>query len=150
MPDQHKGSQTDPIIVEQLVEAPLQKVWDAITRNDEMKLWYFDLPGFTPEYGYEFSFSGGPAEDRQYLHICEITEVKPLEKLTYSWRYDGYEGISFVSFCLEPEGNFTHVTLIHEGVHTFPASNPDLARENFVAGWNDIIKVSLKNHLEKS
>ncbi len=34
------------IIVEELYQAPLEKVWHALTDKDQMKQWYFDIPDF--------------------------------------------------------------------------------------------------------
>ena len=138
-----------PIVIEDTFEAPISKVWKAISDKDEMKLWYFDLKEFKPEVGFKFDFTGGPDDGEQYLHLCEITQVEPEKKLTYSWRYDGYEGNSFVTFELFPKGTSTMVRLTHRGLETFPKSNPDLDAKNFVAGWNDIIHRSLKAYLEK-
>jgi hypothetical protein len=45
-------------------------------------------------------------------------------------------------------GNLTKLKLIHEGLGTFPARNPDFAKENFEEGWNWIIGTSLKEFLE--
>jgi Activator of Hsp90 ATPase homolog 1-like protein len=69
--------------------------------------------------------------------------------LTYSWRYSGYEGISYVTFELLKKGKKTLLTLTHKGIETFPKDNIDFAIHNFEAGWNDIISNSLKNYLEK-
>ena len=55
-----------PVVKEITVNAPASKVWKAITDKDEMKKWYFDLKEFKPEVGFEFSFMGGPSEDKQY------------------------------------------------------------------------------------
>lgn len=139
----------DSFIIERIYNASKEQVWKAITDKQEMKQWYFDLEEFKPEIGFEFRFKGGPEDGVQYLHICEITEVVFAKKLTYSWRYDGYEGISYVSFELYEEGNKTKLKLTHTGLETFPASVKDFAKENFIAGWNHIIGVSLKNYLEK-
>ena len=139
----------DPIVVERTFSAPATNVWQAITSKVQMKEWYFDLKKFKAEPGFEFEFEGGP-DDRSYLHLCKITEVIPEKKLKYSWRYDGYEGVSFVTFELFPEGNKTRLRLTHEGLATFPADNKDFARENFEAGWTDIIGRSLAGFLEKS
>ena len=40
-----------------------------------MKKWYFDLESFNPKVGFTFSFLGGEEGGKQYLHLCEITEV---------------------------------------------------------------------------
>lgn len=137
-----------PVVIERTFDAPIQKVWEAITDKDQMKKWYFDLPAFKPKVGFEFQFSAG-CEGRNYLHLCKITEVIPGKKLTYSWRYDGYEGNSFVTFELFAEGNKTRLKLTHEGLETFSKSNPDLAKENFVQGWTHILGTSLKDFMEK-
>ena len=34
-----------PFIIERTYNAPRNKVWRAITSKDDMKQWYFDLPG---------------------------------------------------------------------------------------------------------
>jgi len=139
-----------PIIVERSFSTSPSKVWKAITDKNEMKKWYFDLAEFKPEKGFKFQFRGGPSPEKQYLHLCEITEVVPEKKLKYSWRYDGYAGNSFVTFELFDQGNKTLLKLFHSGLETFPKDNPDFAAENFVKGWDHIINVSLKQYLEQA
>ncbi|MEZ4803121.1 MAG: SRPBCC domain-containing protein [Gelidibacter sp.] len=141
--------ETLPIIIEETFNSSSSKIWKAITDKNEMKQWYFDLKEFKPKVGFKFDFTGGPDDGQQYLHLCEVTEVEHEKKLSYSWRYDGYEGISYVAFELIPNGSKTKLRLTHKGLETFPKSNPDLAAKNFRAGWNDIIHQSLKRYLEK-
>lgn len=140
-------SKNEPFVIERLLKAPAQKVWKAITNKDQMKEWYFDLAEFEPVVGFEFSFEGGK-EERRYLHLCKITEVVPGKKLSYTWRYDGYEGESMVTFELFPEGESTRLKLTHKGLETFPADNPDFAKHNFEEGWNFIIGKSIKEFVE--
>jgi len=136
------------IIIEQLYSASAEKIWQAITDKAAMKQWYFEFQEFKAEIGFEFRFWGGPTEDRRYLHICRITEISPEKKLAYSWRYEGYVGNTLVSFELFDEGLQTRLILTHEGIESFPADEPDFARENFVEGWTWIIQTSLKDYLE--
>jgi len=138
----------EPFVIERTYNASIDKVWSAITNRNEMKQWYFDLKEFKPEVGFEFEFMGGPPE-KSYRHLCKVTEVVKGKKITYSWRYDGYEGNSFVTWELFAEGNKTRLKLTHAGLETFPASNPDLAKENFAKGWTSIVGTSLPNYLEK-
>lgn len=140
----------ESIVIEQAYQSPAEIVWRAITDKEAMKQWYFEFQEFVPEVGFEFQFWGGPAEDRQYLHLCKITEVIPEQKLSYSWLYDGYEGDTLVTFELFPEGNSTKIKLTHEVFKPFPASNPDFARANFVEGWSWLIGTSLKEFLNKN
>lgn len=139
----------DTFTIERAYNAPIEKVWKAITDKNEMKKWYFDLAEFKTELGFEFRFSGGPSPDRQYLHICVITEAIPNKKLTYSWRYDGYPGNSFVTFELFLENGKTKLKFTHAGIESFAVSkNPDLAAKNFPEGWNHIIGKPLKEFVE--
>ena len=136
------------VIVERIFNAPLPLVWKALTEKDLMKQWYFDLEEFKIEIGLKFQFTGGPSPEKQYVHLCEIKEIILEQKLAYSWKYEGYEGDSLVSFELFPDGNTTKLILTHSGIETFPQNNPDLAIGNFEAGWNAIVNTSLKDFLE--
>lgn len=138
---------TEPIIIERTYNAPASKVWKAITEKDQMKQWYFDVTDFKAAVGFEFQFEGG-TEHKKYLHLCKVTEVEAGKKLTYSWRYKGYEGNSFVAFELFDEGDKTRLKLTHTGLETFPP-NQDFAKENFVAGWTDILGIALSGFVEK-
>lgn len=135
-----------PIVVEQVLNAPIERVWRAISERDEMKQWTFELTEFEARKGFCFEFSGGPP-DRIYRHLCEVVDVIPGRKLSYTWRYEGYEGNSLVSFELFEEGANTRLRLTHEGIHTFPVDNPDLAGANFQAGWNAIVTSNLPRFL---
>ena len=104
----------EPFIIERTYNAPVKKVWKAITDRDQMKEWYFDLAAFKPEEGFEFKFTGGSPE-KKYVHLCKVTEVIENKKLTYSWRYEGYPGNSFVTFELFPEGERTLLRLTPRG-----------------------------------
>jgi uncharacterized protein YndB with AHSA1/START domain len=138
----------EPFVLERTLNAPIEIVWKAITDKDEMKKWYFDIQSFRPEVGFEFAFEG-TNEGKTFLHLCKITEVVRNKKLSYSWRYEGYTGISLLTFELSPEGEKTNLKLTHEGLETFPQNLPDFARKNFVAGWNYIIDKSIQEYLEK-
>lgn len=138
-----------PFITERTYNAPLPIVWKAISENEALKKWYFDLPEFKAEVGFEFTFVGGD-DHQKYLHLCKITEVIPNQKLSYSWKYAGYEGISMVTFELFAQGNQTRLKLTHAGLETFPEKNPSFAKENFAAGWTSILGNSLNNYLENS
>lgn len=140
----------EAFVIERTYPVTADRVWKAISNKDEMKLWYFDLQEFRPEVGFEFRFMGGPAEDRQYQHICKVTEAATDKKLAYSWRYEGYPGITLVTFELFEEGNQTRLKLTHEGLETFPADNPDFSVSNFEEGWTWLIGSALKEYLDKS
>ncbi|MES2419317.1 MAG: SRPBCC domain-containing protein [Bacteroidota bacterium] len=136
------------IVVERTFNAPIEKVWSAITDKDEMKSWYFQLADFKPEVGFKFEFIGGPEGGIQYLHLCEITEVVEGKKLTYSWRYDGYPGNSFVTWELFDKGEQTLLRLTHSALETFDQSHAGFEKSNFNEGWTYFMHTALKGYLE--
>jgi uncharacterized protein YndB with AHSA1/START domain len=138
----------EPIVVENIFNAPVNKVWQALTDKEKMAQWYFKLEDFRPEAGFIFEFTGGPEDGIQYLHRCEIIEVVPNKKLKHTWTYVGYPGESLVTWELFDEGDKTRLRLTHSWLESFPADNADFAKENFATGWNYIINSSLLNYLQ--
>ena len=135
------------VTLERVYDAPVEKIWKALTDVKEMKQWYFDLKEFKAEPGFKFSFYGG-TEEKQYLHLCEVKEAIANKKLSYSWRYENEPGDTLVSFELFPEGSKTRLKLTHTGFETFTSGNPDLAMGNFHEGWTSILDESLKKYVE--
>jgi len=136
-----------PFIIERTYHAPIEKVWKAITDKDDMKQWYFDLTEFKPVVGFAFEFYGKGSTGQTMKHLCEIIEVQSQRKLVYTWKYEGYPGISYVTFELFPDGDGTRLKLTHSGLETFPPL-ADFAKENFAEGWTSLIGSLLKKFVE--
>ena len=134
--------------LERVYNAPVNVLWKALTDKTEMKKWYFDLEEFKAEVGFKFIFMGGPCAEKQYVHLCEVTEVIPMKKLTYSWSYQGFEGMSYVTFELFDQEESTRLVLTHTGIETFPQMNGDFTISSFKEGWGHFINLSLKAYLE--
>ena len=143
-----KDIKSEPLIVERTFNAPVALVWKALSDVEAMRRWYFDLKEFRPEVGFEFEFTV-EHEGNTYHHVCKVTEAIPQKKLAYTWRYEGQEGDSLVTFELFAEGNKTRLKLTHEGLETFPKL-PAYARKNFENGWTQLIGSSLKDFVEKA
>jgi uncharacterized protein YndB with AHSA1/START domain len=137
------------VVVERIYEAPIEKVWEAITNKDQMKHWYFEIADFKAEVGFEFQFSV-EKDGKTFLHRCKIVEATPVTKLAYTWSYEGYVGQSLVTFELFGENkDKTRLKLTHSDLDTFSKDNPDFSQENFNEGWNGILGQSLRNFVEK-
>jgi uncharacterized protein YndB with AHSA1/START domain len=135
-----------PLVIERTFNAPVAKVWNALTNKEEITQWSFDMKEFKPEVGFEFEFYG-EKDGVKYFHRCVITEAIPRKKLAYTWRYEGHQGNSLVTFELFAEGKQTRLRLTHEGLESFPKT-PAFARENFVKGWTMIVGSLLKEYVE--
>ena len=136
------------MIVERTYDAPIERVWEAITDKNQMKHWFFEVNAFKAEVGFEFEFSAH-AEGKTYLHQCKVVEVNPVTKLAYTWRYEGYEGQSLVTFeLLSKAEDKTHLKLTHSDLDTFPPERSEFSQENFNEGWKSLLGDSLRKFVE--
>lgn len=141
-------SNEEPIIVEQNFNCSIENVWNALTKLDSMKQWYFsNIPSFEPIEGFTTKFIV-QVEDRIYPHVWKIMEVIPLKKIAYEWTFDGYIGSSISLFELSKERNQTKLKLTATVIEKFPDTIPEFKRESAVAGWNYLIKESLRDYLK--
>jgi len=142
-----KNQLVEAVVVERTFDAPVARVWQALTDVEQMREWYFDLKDFKPQVGFEFEFVV-EHEGNSYHHLCKVTEVIPENKIAYTWRYKGESGDSLVIIQLSPEGEKTRLKLTHSGIETFPKT-PAYARKNFEAGWTAIVGTELKQFVEQ-
>jgi uncharacterized protein YndB with AHSA1/START domain len=140
--------QKTPLIVERIVNAPVARVWKAITDEVQLRRWFFNVDRFKPEIGFEFQFDGAK-EGICYRHLCRVTEVVVGKKLTYSWRYEGFAGNSFVTLELFPAGDSTRIKVTHQGLETLPMTEPGFLNGTYVPDWATIIGMSLTAFLEQ-
>ena len=139
----------EPIIVEQVLNTSIEVVWNSITEIDLMRKWYFEnIPSFKPEVGFETQFNV-KSQGRNFIHMWKVTEVVPMKKITYNWKYNGYPGDSFVVFELFKQNNLTKLKLTHNVQESFPQHIPEFTRESCIEGWNFFIRKRLKEYLEK-
>jgi uncharacterized protein YndB with AHSA1/START domain len=139
---------SDKLVFERTYDAPIEKVWKAITDKNQMKQWYFELDQFRAEKGFQFSFYG-ERDGTKFLHKCEVLEANPVTRLSYSWRYEGYPGNSVVTFDLSATGKHrTRLVLTHSGLDSLVQGHTDFKRDDFEAGWNQIAGESLRNFVE--
>jgi len=137
-----------PIIIEQKVNVPAEKVWKALTDRDEMKIWYFDIPDFILQQGAVFNFYE-PGNEQKYHHQAEILEVIPEKKLRHTWFYPEFsERKTTVTWEIYPDGQQTLIKLTHENINGFNDLGENFSQKAFTEGWTQIIEQSLKRYLE--
>lgn len=137
----------DLLILERTYDAPAEKIWNALTKSEELRKWYFQLDQFEPRLGFKFDFLGGEEGGEQYLHLCEITELVENEKIAYTWRYDTYPGNSTVRWELFDREDQTLLRLSHEGINSFSENGKNFQKESFNGGWTYFLDTALKNYL---
>lgn len=139
-----------PIIVECRFNKSKEVVWKAITELNQMTQWFFEnIPDFKAETGFKTKFNV-KAPSRDFMHLWEILEVIDYEKIVYDWRYEGIEGIGKITFNITKENNQTVLTLINEGLESFPQNKyPEFTEESCYGGWNYFLNERLADYLSK-
>lgn len=129
-----------------IIEDSSLTVWQALTDKNQMKEWYFEIPDFELRVGATFNFFE-PGGEKRFHHRCQIKEIVPNKKLSYSWTHPSHsKGESLVTWDLEEVDGTTEVTLHHEGIENFADAGPEFAPENYQMGWDEILSI-LKNYI---
>lgn len=124
------------------------KLWNAITRPEEMKHWYFNIRDLELKEGAVFTFyeaeTGGA-----FLHRCMIRSIVPEQKFEHTWEHPSHStGISVLTWYIEAiTENVSRLTLTHAGTESFADAGPEFAKENYMTGWKEILGYSLRNYL---
>jgi uncharacterized protein YndB with AHSA1/START domain len=136
-----------PIVVAQTFDAPVSRVWTAITDAGQMREWFFaEMMEFEPIVGFEVAFNVSH-EGKNYMHAWKLAEVVFEKKIVYDWRYEGIRGRGSVTWELDKIADGTQLTLTNSIQEEFPQNDPAFRRESGEAGWNYLIKERLKDYL---
>jgi uncharacterized protein YndB with AHSA1/START domain len=128
-----------PVVVEEVFDVPVEVAWKAITVIEEMRNWYFDnIPAFEARAGFETQFMV-VNEGREFPHKWKMTEVLPMQRISYEWRFDGYPGTGLVTFELTGLGSATTLKLTNIVLDDFPDDVPEFERESCLGGWQYFI-----------
>jgi uncharacterized protein YndB with AHSA1/START domain len=135
------------IKVEAVFNATQSQVWEALTKPEIMKVWYFTIPNFELTEGKEFQFYEN--EGTNFLHVCKILKIEKQQLFQHTWTHPAQsKGSSVVTWEIIAIGEGkVKVTLIHEGVENFADGGADFAPANYEMGWNALVKTSLRNYL---
>lgn len=121
------------------IKASPAKVWAAITRPEQMILWWGPDAGPTLRAeadvrpGGRFSIVFRLLNGDEHNPTGVYREVVPEKRLVFTWEWPGMpERESLVTFLLEPLAGGAELTLIHEQL-------PDDARESHEAGWSGLL-----------
>lgn len=106
-----------------------KEVWEYLTKPELLEQW-LGKTDFEPVVGHKFHFVSPYGNDSH----CEVLEVKPFTRLSYSWQKrslkDNKPFNSKIEWTLVPKENGTELQLLHNG---FVALEDLLGHEK---GWN--------------
>lgn len=132
----------DTITREVLVQAPLARVWRAVSDHREFGTWFradLDSP-FEEGRRVEGRMTYPGAEE--LLFVARVTAVRPEALLAFEWpAYVQGEGVledepwTLVEVRLAPEGEATRVTVTESGFDRLPAHVRSRVRRENEGGW---------------
>jgi uncharacterized protein YndB with AHSA1/START domain len=124
---------------------PPEEVWDYLTKPELIEQWLMKT-NLKPIVGYKFQFTFVAKEGSKYKGFvdCEILEVIPFQKLSYTWDGEIADGSrvfnSEVVWTLTPKEEGTELQLLHNGFEVLE----DLL--NHASGWQTCVE-RLNNHI---
>jgi uncharacterized protein YndB with AHSA1/START domain len=124
------------------------EVWEYLTKPELIEQWLMKSD-FKPIVGHKFQFTFVPKNDNKYAGIvtCQVLEVKPFTKLSYSWNgRTGDKSRNFnstVVWTLVPKDKGTELQLQHSGFEVLE----DIL--NHTSGWNSCVK-KLEEHINST
>lgn len=126
-------SDAESIIVEYELPGPPEKVWRALTEPALIARWLMDTD-LQPVVGRAFTFRTQPMPGWDGVVQCEVLEVEPGRRLSYSWRGGAGEhriDTVVVWTLRETASGGTLLRLEHRGFKPENAS----ARQGLGKGW---------------
>jgi len=129
-----------------------ETVWDYLTRSELLAQWLMEND-IQPTVGHQFMFRSKPAPAIAFDGnvYCQVLEVLPGRKLSYSWKFGPEPGKitvdSVVTWTLVPKDHGTELKLEHKG---FKGADNLPAWEAMNMGWKKNVEERLGQLLIKN
>jgi uncharacterized protein YndB with AHSA1/START domain len=94
---------------------PPERVWRALTDRAEIADWLM-ASDFEPRVGHRFTFRTTPRPGFDGIVECQVTEVDPPRRLSYTWQGGWLKVPSVVTYELEPTADGTRLRFLHSGL----------------------------------
>jgi uncharacterized protein YndB with AHSA1/START domain len=136
-------SDTHDIVVDEILPHAPETIWKTLTTGELIARWLMEPTGFEPVAGKRFTYQTKPAGAWDGVIHCEVLEVIPNERFSYSWKGGDEANTGYgsrldttVSWTLSRVRNGTRVRLVHSG---FMRPRNDTAFRNMSEGWKKIV-----------
>ena len=115
-----------------------KEVWEYLTKPELIEQWLMKN-NFKPTLGHKFQFTFAAKEGSKYAGVvnCEVTDIKPCTKLSYTWDGSTIDGRVFnseVEWTLQQKDSGTELQLSHDGFTVLE----DIL--NHSGGWDSCLK----------
>jgi uncharacterized protein YndB with AHSA1/START domain len=135
---------TETIVVDDVFPHAPEVIWRALTTGDLMARWLMKPTGFAPFVGNRFTYQTTPAGPWDGVIHCQVLEVVPGSRLSYSWKggddaNTGYGSRldTIVTFAIEPVESGARLRVSHSG---FQLPRNQTAYEKMSGGWKQVVQ----------
>lgn len=134
--------QTQEIVVDEIFPHAPETIWRTLTDGALMARWMMPPTGFAPVAGTRFTYQTRPAGAWDGTIRCQVLEVTPNERLSYSWQGGHESNVGYgsrldtiVTWTLAAVEGGTRLRLTHAG---FKPEN-DTAFKTMGQGWKTVV-----------
>ena len=136
--------ETQDIVVDEVFPHAPGTIWKALTNGELIGRWLMVPTGFAAVKGTQFTFQTTPGGAWDGVIHCEVVEVIPNERLTYSWKGGHKANIGYgapldtvVTWTLSRVAGGTRLRLVHSG---FITPTNDSAFKTMSGGWTKVVR----------
>lgn len=135
----------DSIHKETVFKHPIDVVWNAITKAEELSTWFIKT-NFKAEKGFQYTFFSTEEKGCEAI-TGEIKNADPYT-LIYTWKVANTTVDTTVCWKLETVAEGTKLHLEHLGIDNYKGETAIAMFESFNGGWDNCI-TKLRDHLKK-
>lgn len=139
---------SEPVVKEVTINTHVSKVWDALTKKEQIAKWLMPSDDFELKAGTTFNMLG-TSKGVEYPHVCTIKEIVHEQKLSYTWAVKDKLGDTLVTYELEEQDGKTKLTLTHSGWDKVELTTEGASRDDYNNGWEQVIP-GLKKYIENN
>lgn len=123
------------IIKEHVFNHSIKKVWDAITKEDEISTWFIKAD-FKAEKGYYYSFK---SDGENCTEINGVVQEANPYTLTYTWVVQNTNVETLVKWQLKETPEGTSLYLEHSGILNYSGDTAVEMFSSFDGGWDNCV-----------
>jgi uncharacterized protein YndB with AHSA1/START domain len=131
------------IVVEEVLPHAPETIWKTLTTGELIDRWLMKSSGFEPVAGTRFALQTTPAGAWDGVIHCEVLEVIPNERLSYSWRSGDDANVGYgsrldtvVTWTLARVAGGTMLRVVHSG---FVLPRNATSFRNLSEGWKEVV-----------
>jgi uncharacterized protein YndB with AHSA1/START domain len=127
---------TDRIVICAEIDAPRDRVWSALTEQEQIAEWWGSYVSLDARLGGRLTERWTDAGGREVVTFGEVVRLTAPRMLELTWADDDWDESTRVLFRLEEATGTTRLTLEHWGWEAFPSSLREELIRAHASGWS--------------